>query len=58
MINLNIKTPDDINGKILRITCEDKPLVEDVVLSIGHPEPGTTQLNLTTMKLILEEYEA
>lgn len=57
MINLNIKSPDEINGRILRIVCEDKTLVEDVVCSIGHPKPGITQLNLTTMKLILEEYE-
>lgn len=57
MNGLNIQNPNEVIGKAVRIVCENRVLLEDVVCSVNQPSSNKTQLNLSIGQLIFEEPE-
>ncbi len=57
MKELNIQNPNEVIGKVVRIVCENKVLLEDVVCSVSQPTSNKTYVNLTSGQLLFVEPE-
>ena len=57
MMQLNIQNSTEVVGKIIKLVCDHKVLLEDIVVSVDSKTTNIICLNLTTGQLYFEEKE-